>query len=159
MQRQSLGSPSRERLVISAAADDVVSRSEDRNRRDSSPSSFSASAAVDDELKPEKRLRLNIQSEKFIHFIPVLIVFCFLVLYFSAHDPSPQELAHFRGMKNYKHIDEIIETNDIINNNNDNNKQLKRSGAFVMRSQRNLQEEIIQKDSPKAQSHRKLGDF
>ncbi|XP_074270275.1 uncharacterized protein LOC141593779 [Silene latifolia] len=161
MQRQSLGSPSRERLVIST--DDVVLMSDDQRRRDSSPSSFSSSSSAiavtdDGEFKTEKPHRSHSPPpENFIHFIPILIVFCFLVLYLSSHDPSPQDLAQFHGFK-FKHPEEITELKEIDEANN-NNKQLKRSKAFAIRSLTNLQEETMQIDSSNARSHRKLGDF
>ncbi|KAL9246953.1 hypothetical protein vseg_020431 [Gypsophila vaccaria] len=163
MQRQSLGSPTRDRLVISAVDDTIVPRSD---RRESCPPSSFSTAAVDDEIKPDKRLRsnslLSSPAHKFIHFIPLLILCCFLVLFFSSHDPSPQELARFHGvLESRKHIDEITETKDIIidDNINNSNKELKRSGAFVMRNSRNLQEKIVEKGDSRSQSHRKLGDF
>ncbi|KAH9606103.1 hypothetical protein KSS87_017743 [Heliosperma pusillum] len=164
MQRQSLGSPSREKLVIST--DDDVLKSDDQRRRDSSPSSFSSSSSSaivvtdDGEFKTEKPHRSQSQSpspENFIHLIPILIVFCFVVLYLSSHDPSPQDLAQFHGFK-FKHPEEITEMKE-IEEVNKNNKQLKRSKAFAIRSLTNLQEEIMQIDSSNARSHRKLGDF
>ncbi|KAK9698985.1 hypothetical protein RND81_08G145600 [Saponaria officinalis] len=155
MQRQSLGSPSRERLVISSnEADDL------KRRESSSPPSFTAAVADDDEIKPEKPHRCYSSPEKFIHFIPLLLLFSFFLLYLSSHDPSPQDLAQFRRF-NHKLPEEIIEMNEVNENGGieTNKKQLKRSDAFAVRSLRNVQEEIIERDTPKSRFHRKLGDF
>ncbi|KAH9625529.1 hypothetical protein KSS87_020326 [Heliosperma pusillum] len=164
MQRQSLGSPTRERLPLSQ--NDTVSTSDDLKRRDSSPPPFSSTSAIaDDEIKPEKPHRSYSSPEKLIHLIPLFIFLCFLILYLSSYHPSPQDLAHFNGF-NHKHAEEIIEINDIDEigrTHNKNNKQLKRSKAFVVRSLSNLEEEeeeeIIERDESKVRSHRKLGDF
>ncbi|XP_074275390.1 uncharacterized protein LOC141599274 [Silene latifolia] len=166
MQRQSLGSPTRERLVLSP--NDTVLTPDDLKRRDSSPPPFLTSSSIadaDDEIKPEKPHRSYSSPEKFIHLVPLFIFLCFLILYLFSHDPSPQDLAQFHGF-NFKQVEEIIEMNDIdeIGRIEKNHKQLKRSRAFVVRSLRNLEEEeeedeIIERDEAKVRSHRKLGDF
>ncbi|KAL9230681.1 hypothetical protein vseg_006000 [Gypsophila vaccaria] len=167
MQRQSLGgSPSRERLTTTSATDTAtVSIYDDYKRRESSSASFSAAdfaavaSAAADELKPEKPRRCSSLPEKFIHFIPILLVFSFFVLYLSSHDPSPYDLAQFRGF-NRKHTEQIIEINDDDNYDDvidtKNKKALTRSNAFVIRS---LKEEIIDDGADIIRSHRKFGDF
>ncbi|KAI4377983.1 hypothetical protein MLD38_015530 [Melastoma candidum] len=39
------------------------------------------------------------QHQKFIHAIPLLTILCFLVLFLFSHDPSPSDLAQFKGLK------------------------------------------------------------
>ncbi|KAL2901239.1 Pyrrolidone-carboxylate peptidase [Bienertia sinuspersici] len=149
MQRQSLGSPNR---GIVSKDDAAVSKSEDPKRRNSSPSLFIG----DDETKPERPLRCHSQPEKLIHLIPILILLCFFILYLSSHDPSAKDLAQFNGLK---HPEKIIDATDIddIGGNVDN--ELKGNGIFVIRSLRNLQEEIQGDANKRYHSHRKLGDF
>uniref|UniRef100_A0A7C8ZNV7 Uncharacterized protein n=1 Tax=Opuntia streptacantha TaxID=393608 RepID=A0A7C8ZNV7_OPUST len=153
MQRQSLGSPGRGAL----AKNDAVLKADDNRRRESSPPAIivgSGADTDDEEIKPEKPLRCHSQPEKLIHLIPILLVFCFLVLYLSSHDPSPKDLAQFNG---FKHPEKLIDSTDIDEIGRVQH-QPKRGDVFAIRSLRNLQEEI-QRDAPKSRSHRKLGDF
>lgn len=150
MQRQSLGSPGRGGL----AKNDAVLKADDNRRRESSPPAITVADTDEDETKPEKPIRCHSQPEKLIHLIPILLVFCFLVLYLSSHDPSPKDLAQFNG---FKHPDKLIDSTDI---DEIGRVQHKFTGGEVIsiRSLRNLQEES-QRDAPKSRSHRKLGDF
>ncbi|KAG2309094.1 hypothetical protein Bca4012_081989 [Brassica carinata] len=68
------------------------------------PSSSSSPADYDDhDLKDVKLRRLSsLQSpyqkrENLVHFIPVLTLICFIILYLSSHAPSQSDLAQFNG--------------------------------------------------------------
>lgn len=112
MQRQSLGSPASKlhshggasSSALSSAKDDVltVDESSSSKRRDS----FLSSAHYDED-KPSRPHRLSLAAaaaassssslpsslsprkpEKLVHLIPLLTLFCFLVLYLCSHSPS-----------------------------------------------------------------------
>lgn len=110
MQRQSLGSPV-SKLHIHGGGGGGGSSKEDLRLTELHPSSSSSSSATsptvyndDDESKTTKPRRFSLsppplalssslsthsRPEKLIHLIPLLTLFCFLVLYFSSHSPSP----------------------------------------------------------------------
>ncbi|KAI3441849.1 uncharacterized protein J3R85_001898 [Psidium guajava] len=124
MQRQSLGSPVSKlhshgaSSALSSAKDDALIVDDDSSsslskRRDSflssasllprydearphrlslAPSSSSSSSSSSSALSPRK-------PEKLIHLIPLLTLFCFLVLYLCSHSPSQTDLAQFSGFK------------------------------------------------------------
>ncbi|KAF8027163.1 hypothetical protein BT93_E0165 [Corymbia citriodora subsp. variegata] len=58
----------------------------------SSSSSSCSSPASSSALSPRK-------TGKLIHLIPLLTLFCFLVLYLCSHSPSQTDLAQFSGFK------------------------------------------------------------
>lgn len=87
MHRQSLGSPnsklhSHGGVVVPAKEDDLTV--EEQKRKDQA--STLAAGADDDEVRKSQKPQKS--PEKFIHLIPMLIIFCFLILYLSSHDPS-----------------------------------------------------------------------
>lgn len=110
MQRQSLGSPV-SKLHIHGGGGGGGSSKEDLRLTELHPSSSSSTSATsptvyddDDESKTTKPRRFSLsppplalssslsthsRPEKLIHLIPLLTLFCFLVLYFSSHSPSP----------------------------------------------------------------------
>lgn len=110
MQRQSLGSPV-SKLHIHGGGGAGGSSKEDLRLTELHPSSSSSTSATsptvyddDDESKTTKPRRFSLsppplalssslsthsRPEKLIHLIPLLTLFCFLVLYFSSHSPSP----------------------------------------------------------------------
>uniref|UniRef100_A0A7C9DLA8 Uncharacterized protein n=1 Tax=Opuntia streptacantha TaxID=393608 RepID=A0A7C9DLA8_OPUST len=149
MQRQSLGSPGGGGVSISS--NDAVSKVDDPKRRESSSSAIPAG----DEIKPEKPLRSHFSPEKFVHLIPILLLFCFAVLYLSSHDPSPKDLAQFNG---FKHAEKLIESTHIDEIGRVRHK-FKGGEVFAIRSLQNLPEEFQRASNPKSTSHRKLGDF
>jgi hypothetical protein len=67
MQRQSIGSPIRVHAVAGKVAP-IAPEAED--------------------IKPEKPIRPSYTKERSVHLIPLLTLFCLLVLYLSSHDPS-----------------------------------------------------------------------
>lgn len=100
MQRLSLDS-SASKLHSYGGRKDETYDIDDLKRKESvsvSPSSSSSAADYDDhELKDFKPRRLSLQSpfptthqkqEKLVHFIPVLTLICFIILYLSSHAPS-----------------------------------------------------------------------
>ncbi|KAK4364673.1 hypothetical protein RND71_016031 [Anisodus tanguticus] len=92
------------------------------------------------------------RAEKYIHLIPVLTFFCFLILYLSSHNPSDKDLAQFHGFEGFAkpiesaNIDELQRVLEIG-----------KGDILAIRSVRNLQE--IDKQDPKHRLHRKLADF
>ncbi|KAH7687290.1 hypothetical protein IHE45_04G158300 [Dioscorea alata] len=80
MHRQSLGSPNSKLQIHGEIA-----------------GGGSAVAEETDETKTEKMARFCSKSERSIHLIPLLTLFCLLVLYFFSHDPSPSDLTPIGG--------------------------------------------------------------
>lgn len=95
MQRQSLGSPGSKVHVngLVLVKEDVHSNIPSSSTSDlSSQKPFSIDDDDDDgeEDKLQKKLHRphDKDKKKFIHLIPVLTLFCILVLYLSSHSPS-----------------------------------------------------------------------
>ncbi|KAL5053065.1 hypothetical protein RYX36_033747, partial [Vicia faba] len=54
---------------------------------------------TDEPLKPPSLSSPPLTSHKFIHLILILTLFCFFILYFLSHTPSPSDLDHhFTGL-------------------------------------------------------------
>ncbi|CAH2059261.1 unnamed protein product [Thlaspi arvense] len=167
MQRLSLDSSASKFHSYGGRKDDTYDL-DDLKRKESAsspPSSSSSAADYDDhELKDLKPRRLSLQSpfatthqkqEKLVHFIPVLTLICFIILYLSSHAPSQSDLAQFNGfMRPSKHLesDENGEISGFIS-----------ADALAIRSSiRNLQEteSFTTKSLPRRRtSHRKTADF
>ncbi|WOG85414.1 hypothetical protein DCAR_0104602 [Daucus carota subsp. sativus] len=117
-------------------------------------SHLAAAADVDDLRKSQKPQK---SAEKLIHIIPMLIVFCFLVLYLSSHDPSQKEVTSFNGFKrNSKPIDveissEIDDFGGLL--------ETKKSDILAIGSMRNLQEIHKKRSQNNHRVHRKFADF
>ncbi|XP_062146622.1 uncharacterized protein LOC133854431 [Alnus glutinosa] len=151
MQRQSLGSPvSKLHGHGGGAKDDTLIVEEPKHRDDDS--------YCDDDVehKATKPHRLSVspppRPEKFVHVIPVLTLFCFLVLYLCSHTPSQSDLAQFNGFNRPAKLIGSAELNDVGRFN-----EIQKGDVLAIRSLRNLQE--LEKRSPKSRSHRKLADF
>ncbi|XP_011070315.1 uncharacterized protein LOC105156002 [Sesamum indicum] len=102
MQRQSLGSPS-SKLV----QDERQTQKQFPSSSSSSSSSSSHLSTIngedyckveEEELKKMMRLK---PPHTYIHIIPMLTLLCFLILYLSSHDPSPNDLAEFNTLKTF----------------------------------------------------------
>ncbi|KAI6707557.1 hypothetical protein NL676_010519 [Syzygium grande] len=109
----------------------------------SSSSSSSASA-----LSPRK-------PEKLIHLIPLLTLFCFLVLYLCSHSPSQTDLAQVSGFK--RPAKQIVATDiDEISRFS----EVRRGDALAIRSRRSLRE-VGRRSQPQRSRavHRKFADF
>ncbi|KAF8702290.1 hypothetical protein HU200_033058 [Digitaria exilis] len=69
-----------------------------------------AGAGDDDdvEAKPEKApAPRSSGKERSVHFIPLIIVLCFVLLFLCSHDPSPSDMSSFgkeAGIKNTKSL-------------------------------------------------------
>ncbi|GAU41471.1 hypothetical protein TSUD_237210 [Trifolium subterraneum] len=126
MHRQSLGSPS-SKLHLHGIID-------------------TGNTIITDEPPKPHRLSLSSPStpHKFIHLIPILTLFCFFILYFFSHTPSPSDLDHFTGFKRH-HL--AAEINDEIGIHY---VDAKRSDVLAIRSLQQI---------PKTHLHRKLADF
>lgn len=103
MQRQSLGSPvSKFYSHGGAAKDDALTAADDSRHRDLISSSLSGYDDDDEEHRKSSKLVRRFSSsspsfslsstppnpEKLVHFIPLLTLLCFLVLYLVSHNPS-----------------------------------------------------------------------
>ncbi|XP_030466419.1 uncharacterized protein LOC115685475 [Syzygium oleosum] len=111
----------------------------------SSSSSSSSSASA---LSPRK-------PEKLIHLIPLLTLFCFLVLYLCSHSPSQTDLAQFSGFK--RPAKQIVATDiDEISRFS----EVRRGDALAIRSRRSLRE-VGRRSQPQRSRavHRKFADF
>eukprot|EP00268_Persea_americana_P037462 TRINITY_DN3709_c0_g1_i2.p1 TRINITY_DN3709_c0_g1~~TRINITY_DN3709_c0_g1_i2.p1 ORF type:complete len:126 (-),score=22.74 TRINITY_DN3709_c0_g1_i2:465-842(-) len=89
MQRQSLGSPSK--LQVSAGKEERKDEEEEKRKQ------------VEEEVKKADKLLLKAtcRIDKSIHLIPVLTIFCFLLLYLASYDPSqkdPKEIKEFERL-------------------------------------------------------------
>ncbi|XP_040988467.1 uncharacterized protein LOC121236039 [Juglans microcarpa x Juglans regia] len=150
MHRQSLGSPVSKLHGHGGAKDDTLIVEEPK-RNDN----LYDDNEDEEEYKASKPPRLSLsppppRPEKFVHVIPLLTLFCFLILYLCSHNPSQSDLAQFNGFKRpAKHIDEINDVDRFID--------LQKGDVLAIRSLRNLQE--LEKRSPKYRSHRKHADF
>ncbi|KAF4383809.1 hypothetical protein CsatB_003653 [Cannabis sativa] len=163
MQRQSLGSPvSKLHSHGGPKEDSLIVEDGDVKRKDLfASSSSSSSSAVDydeDNHKATKPHRLSspppIKPHKFIHFIPLLTLLCFIVLYLCSHSPTQSDMAPFKGFKwPAKHLDSAENSVEEF----DQFTEVNKGDILAIRSLRNLQE--IQKLAPKSRSHRKFADF
>ncbi|WJX61672.1 hypothetical protein P8452_46740 [Trifolium repens] len=126
MHRQSLGSPS-SKLHLHGITD-------------------AGNTLITDEPPKPHRLSLSPPStpHKFIHLIPILTLFCFFILYFFSHTPSPSDLDHFTGFKRHH---KAAEMNGEIGVHY---VDAKRSDVLAIRSLQQI---------PKTHLHRKLADF
>ncbi|KAJ0239997.1 hypothetical protein HA466_0226990 [Hirschfeldia incana] len=158
-----------QRLSIDSSASKLHSYDlDDLKRKEplSSPPPSSSSSSPPDyddhELKDFKPRRLSLQSsahqngEKLVHFIPILTLICFIILYLSSHAPSQSDLAQFNGfMRHSKHIDSD-EDGEI-------SRLLISADALAIRSSiRNLKEteSSASESLPRRRtSHRKIADF
>ncbi|CAH8264818.1 unnamed protein product [Arabidopsis lyrata] len=165
MQRLSLDSSASKLYSYGGRKDDTYDI-DDLKPASSSPSSSSSAADYDDhELKDYKPRRFsslqspfattNKKQEKLVHFIPILTLICFIILYLTSHVPSQSDLAQFNGfMRPSKHLesDENGEISGFI-----------RADTLAIRSSvRNLQEteSFAAKSLPRRRtSHRKTADF
>ncbi|KAG2680324.1 hypothetical protein I3843_11G096200 [Carya illinoinensis] len=149
MHRQSLGSPVSKLHGHGGAKDDTLIVEEPKRNDDLYDDND------DEEYKASKPHRLSLSPPppmpaKYVHFIPLLTLLCFLILYLCSHNPSQSDLAQFHGFKRpAKHIDEINDVDRFID--------LQKGDVLAIRSLRNLQE--LEKRSPKSRSHRKHADF
>ncbi|XP_056845954.1 uncharacterized protein LOC108806901 isoform X2 [Raphanus sativus] len=121
------------------------------------PPSSSVADYDDHDLKDFKPRRLSLQQssthqngEKFVHFIPVLTLICFIILYLSSHSPSQSDLAQFSGfMRHSKHIEDGEISRLMIS-----------ADALSIRSSvRKLKETESESLPRRRTSHRKIADF
>ncbi|KAF7829197.1 Cysteine-rich venom protein like [Senna tora] len=151
MHRQSLGSPSPKLDCHGGAKEEAVT-GEEPKRRDPVSSSF-YDEDDDNARKSRRASSPPPRTEKLIHLLPILILFCFLVLYLCSHTPSASDMASFTGFKRSpKLFDSAAEMNDIRQY-----ISVKRGDILPIRSIRNLHE--IGKRLPKSRPHRKFADF
>ncbi|CAL9235638.1 unnamed protein product [Arabidopsis halleri] len=167
MQRLSLDSSASKLHSYGGRKDDTYDI-DDLKPVSSSPSSSSFAADYDDhELKDFKPRRLsslqspfattNQKQEKLVHFIPILTLICFIILYLTSYAPSQSDLAQFNGfMRPSKHLESSDENGDEITG-------FIRADTLAIRSSvRNLQEteSFTTKSLPRRRtSHRKTADF
>ncbi|XP_044502099.1 uncharacterized protein LOC123223095 [Mangifera indica] len=157
MHRQSLGSP------VSKLHIHGGELSKEDSRLTELVSSSSSSLSDDDQSKTTKPRRFSIspppaslssqfKSENLVHVIPLLTLFCFLVLYLSSHSPSQSDLAQFNGFKRPSTRIDSSQMEDV-----NRFVELRRGDFLAIGSLRNLQK--IEKHAPKYRPHRKIADF
>ncbi|AES95795.2 hypothetical protein MtrunA17_Chr5g0410811 [Medicago truncatula] len=132
MHRQSLGSPSSKLHLhggVVNGGDTIIADEPPKPHRLSSPPS---------------------PPNKFIHLIPILTLFCFFILYFFSHTPSPSELTHFNGFTAFKRSNNHNLAAEINGDIGVHYDDAKRSDVLAIRSLQQI---------PKSQLHRKLADF
>ncbi|KAI5656330.1 hypothetical protein M9H77_25123 [Catharanthus roseus] len=156
MQRQSLGSPSSKlhtNGVILIKDDAHISSSSTIELL--SPKPF-PNRENDDDRDEDKLQKKKLQKptppppEKFIHLIPILTLFCILILYLSSHNPSQSELAGF------KHLSEPIDSTNI--EKIPRVVEIGKGEILAIGSMRNLQE-ADKEVSKRYRLNRKIGDF
>ncbi|ESW30260.1 hypothetical protein PHAVU_002G138000 [Phaseolus vulgaris] len=125
MQRQSLGSPSPKVPKLEALLSDE-----------------------DDAPKPNRLSSPPPSPHKFVHFIPVLTLLCFFILYLFSHAPSPSDLNHFSGFN--RSPSHRLDLPDKIGGDIGHYMDVKRSEVLAIRTLQQI---------PKSRSHRKLADF
>ncbi|CAN6825307.1 unnamed protein product [Brassica oleracea var. botrytis] len=191
MQRLSIDSSASKLHSYGGRKDDIHDHDDLKHKESLSSPPLSSSSSTanydDDEPKDFKPRRLSLQSsthqngEKLVHFIPVLTLICFIILYLSSHAPSQSgsfsnrnqtifnvfncfligfqmfsDLAQFNGfMRRSKHLDSD-EDGEI-------SKLMISSDALAIRSSiRNLKEteSSASESLPRRRtSHRKIADF
>ncbi|CAL0331592.1 unnamed protein product [Lupinus luteus] len=117
-----------------------------------SPSSKLHNHGVNNEEleEPPKTHRLSsppLTPHKFVHFIPLITLLCFFVLYLSSHPPSPSDLEQFPRLKHPYHDPLVREIGDKIEEHYMDGKG---GDVLALRTLRNLQQIRL---------HRKLADF
>ncbi|KAG0460607.1 hypothetical protein HPP92_020904 [Vanilla planifolia] len=99
MQRQSLGSPSSKSQIHG-----IISSEEKENRKSGFPPvGHFAEVNTAEILKAEKPIRQYSRTDRSIHLVPFLILFCFLILFLCSHEPSSEDLAGFEGFSRFFH--------------------------------------------------------
>ncbi|KAM7531016.1 hypothetical protein LguiB_034426 [Lonicera macranthoides] len=147
MHRQSLGSPA-SKLHSHGAKEDSLLNLQDLKRK-VQVSSLLINAEDEEESKSEKLHNSPWRPERFIHFIPILTLLCFLILYISSHNPSQQDLAQFNGFN--------LSSKPIKSNEIGRFLEIEKGNVMEIRSLRNLKESNT--ISPRYRPHRKIGDF
>ncbi|XP_077242910.1 uncharacterized protein LOC143883447 isoform X1 [Tasmannia lanceolata] len=152
MQRQSLGSSS-SKLQIHGGKDEKFEEEES------------------EEKKAEKLVRSSFRTEKFVHLIPVLTIFCFLVLYLVSYDPSQNDPEYSRGHERFLHPKdpEYSRGHERFFHSKDSDEigrliQVEKTGILAIHNHRSLQEVAgvrTRKSLPWNNNnlHRKFGDF
>ncbi|KAF8412569.1 hypothetical protein HHK36_000538 [Tetracentron sinense] len=154
MQRQSLGSPGSKLHSHGGGGGgggggkEEKLGEEEQKRKDGGASL----TEKEEEIKTEKLHRSSSRTEKSIHLIPILTIFCLLVLYLCSYDPPPKDLANFNGFRlPSTPIDstEISKFGRFL--------EVEKGDVLATQSHRSLQE--VGKDVRKPRFHRKIGDF
>ncbi|CAN0908106.1 hypothetical protein LINGRAHAP2_LOCUS25123 [Linum grandiflorum] len=164
MQRQSLGSPvsklhfhggslPKHDATIptddnSCKASSSLSPYDDLRLKTAKPSSRRLSSSASSSLMPPSPHPAN-TPEKLIHLIPIVVLFCFLVLYLVSHNPASQP--------NTLQFD-VFENTGEMNSVLDKLTAVKAKDALTIRSFRNLQETEEggnKQESRSLQRHRK----
>ncbi|PIA58664.1 hypothetical protein AQUCO_00500540v1 [Aquilegia coerulea] len=105
MQRQSLGGGSPgSKLHLQGVGvggkDDkklLIEDEQQQNRKDMVGVALEEDEEEKKKMIDHNRSSLTFRAEKSIHLIPILILFCLLVLYLCSYDPPPKDLIHING--------------------------------------------------------------
>ncbi|XP_068651121.1 uncharacterized protein [Aristolochia californica] len=141
MQRQSLGSPATKLHVHGFKEEDLDS---DDKRRDVEER--------DSDKKAEKVHRSSHGRDSMIHFIPFIVLVCFLILVLVSHSPSDEELFKLGGLKRFSAPQVDSDFERLL--------EIKKGNVLAVVSHRSLQEVAgrVRKSQPRYLS-RKLGNF
>ncbi|KAL8112698.1 uncharacterized protein LOC141666255 [Apium graveolens] len=147
MHRQSLGSPN-SKLHSNGDNDNIELLTTDDFKI---KQQLASQLVAGDDEQFRKSQKPHKSTEKLVHIIPMLIIFCFLILYLTSHDPSQ------KGVNNLKDFNRNSKATE-ISREIDDMRVVSASGVLALRNSRNLQEEFHNnKQSPNNRLHRKLG--
>ncbi|XP_050230890.1 uncharacterized protein LOC126679913 [Mercurialis annua] len=143
MQRLSLGSPHSDGLL-------QLNKDDDHHKSTTLPPPRRFSVSSSSTSSPSSPPK----PEKLVHFIPLLTLLCFFLLYLVSHTPSQSDLAQFKGFKqSAKYIHDSVAINDVIDRFDD----IRRGDVLALSNLRNLQEIAGEnRSSPKTRLHRKI---
>ncbi|KVH95181.1 uncharacterized protein LOC112528287 [Cynara cardunculus var. scolymus] len=142
MHRQSLSSPaSKHGIVVGAGVikDDNISKLTPEDLQNHRKEKLAPSAADDEEHqseKPHQPKSMTFSSLRLIHLIPLLTLFCFVILYLASHDPSGKDLAQFDGFTTLSSKKNVIDSSDFLIEKND---------AMAIGGTRSLQQQEVNK--------------
>ncbi|KAF6148527.1 hypothetical protein GIB67_042486 [Kingdonia uniflora] len=106
----------------------------------------------DDEIKTEKLHHRSSRAEKSIHLVPIITIFCVLVLYLYSYDPPQQDLENFKGFRRTSNQIDLRENGDL-----ERYLTMEKNDVLAIANHRSLQE--VGKHARIRRVHRKLGDF
>ncbi|KAL8255982.1 hypothetical protein R6Q59_031049 [Mikania micrantha] len=151
MHRQSIGSPASQiqchGVLFSGAGvikDDTGNDFISDDHRKDKLAPCPASSVDDVERKSQKSNQQKSMpvpsSPRLIHLIPILMFFCFLILYLSSHDPSKQDLAQNSGFTTLPSKKTAIDSIDVDDTDGGGSMEIEKT-VLAIRSMRNLQQD------------------
>ena len=111
MHRQSLSSPALKHGIVVGAGDENINKMTPEDLQNHWKEKLASSESDDEENqseKPNQPKSMFISSFRLIHLIPLLTLFCFIILYLASHDPSG------KGPICYKSINIVSNLNFLV---------------------------------------------